>query len=299
VSAKSTYRLALATSAQLPGVYPDDVHLAASLRALGIEPVPCTWNDPAIDWSRFDAVLIRTTWDYFRNYAAFLQWVDALPVPTINPRALLRWNSDKRYLLELARQGVDIIPSRVAAWADLPATLAEMDGQDIVVKPTVSGGAWHTLRGVAGADAFADAVAQLPPQLDYLVQPYLPAIADAGEWSLLFFDGGYSHAAIKHPANGDYRVQTDFGGRLEPCEPPPAILAAAQRALAAVAALGHADHAYVRVDGVPVDGRLLLMELEMIEPALYFAARPDAAERFARNLHTRLRAMANDPIPSS
>jgi glutathione synthase/RimK-type ligase-like ATP-grasp enzyme len=299
VSAKSTYRLALATSAQLPGVYPDDVHLAASLRALGIEPVPCTWNDPAIDWSRFDAVLIRTTWDYFRNYAAFLQWLDALPVPTINPRALLRWNSDKRYLLELARHGVDIIPSRVGAWADLPAMLAEMSGEDVVVKPTVSGGAWHTLRGVAGDDAFAEAVAQLPPQLDYLVQPYLPAIADAGEWSLLFFDGEYSHAAIKHPAHGDYRVQTDFGGRLEPCEPPPAILAAAQRALAAVAALGHADHAYVRVDGVPVDGRLLLMELEMIEPALYLAARPDAAERFARNLHTRLRAMANDPIPSS
>jgi glutathione synthase/RimK-type ligase-like ATP-grasp enzyme len=291
VSVETPFRLALATAAHLPGIQPDDAHLAQSLRQLGIEPVSCTWNDPDVDWSRFDAVLIRTMWDYFKHYADFLHWLDRLPVPTINPAPLLRWNSDKRYLLELERHGIDIIASTIAPAGQLHDTLAPMPGQDVVVKPTVSGGAWHTVRGVVGDAAFAQAIAQLPAQLDYLVQPYVPAIADEGEWSLLFFDNRYSHAVIKRPARGDYRVQGDFGGTAEPVEPPPSILAAAQRALAAVARLGHPDHAYVRVDGVQVDDRFAIMELEMIEPGLHLSHRPDAAERFARNLHRRLRAM--------
>jgi len=290
VSVETTFRLALATAAHLPGIQPDDAHLAASLRHLGIEPVSCTWNDPDIDWSRFDAVLIRTMWDYFKRYADFLRWLDRLPVPTINPAPLLRWNSDKRYLLELARHGIDIIPSTIAPAGQLRHALDEMAGQDVVVKPTVSGGAWHTVRGVVGDAAFAQAIAALPTQLDYLVQPYVPAIADEGEWSLLYFDNQYSHAVIKRPARGDYRVQGDFGGTAEPVEPDPSILLAARRALAAVAAIGHPDHAYVRVDGVQVDGRFAIMELEMIEPGLHLAHRPDAAERFARNLLGRLRA---------
>jgi glutathione synthase/RimK-type ligase-like ATP-grasp enzyme len=290
MSVEPEFRLALATAAHLPGVQPDDAHLAHSLRGLRIEPVSCTWNDARIDWSAFDAVLIRTTWDYFKRHAEFLRWLDALPVPTINPAPLLRWNSDKRYLLELQAQGVDIIESRVVAGRDLGSALDA--GRELVVKPTVSGGAWHTVRGIAGDAAFAQAIAQLPRELDYLVQPFVPAIAEEGEWSLLFFDNQYSHAVLKRPARGDYRVQGDFGGTAEPVEPPPSILAAAQRALAAVARLGHADHAYVRVDGVQVDDRFLVMELEMIEPGLHLAHRPDAAERFARNLHARLRAMA-------
>jgi glutathione synthase/RimK-type ligase-like ATP-grasp enzyme len=292
MSVQPQYHLALATSAHLPGVQPDDAHLAASLRRLGVEPTSCTWNDPAVDWSRFDAVLIRTTWDYFKLYAAFLQWLDRLPVPTINPATLLRWNSDKRYLLELGARGIDIIDSRIATAAGLRDALAPLAGQDVVVKPTVSGGAWHTVRGVVGDAAFDIALAQLPADLDYLVQPFVRQVVDDGEWSLVFFDGQLSHAVIKRPAQGDYRVQGDFGGRAEPVEPPASIVAAAQRALAAVADLGHPDHAYVRVDVVQVDDRFALMELEMIEPGLHLGPRPDAAERFARNLHARLRAMA-------
>jgi glutathione synthase/RimK-type ligase-like ATP-grasp enzyme len=299
VSLQTPFRLALATSADLPGIHPDDVHLADSLRALGVEPTPCTWNDPAVDWSRFDAVLIRTIWDYFKHYAAFLQWLDRLPVPTINPTPLLRWNSDKRYLLELEQRGIPVIPSRIAAADSLRATLAAMPGRDVVVKPTVSGGAWHTVRGVVGDGAFDRALAALPSDLDYLVQPFVPAIVDAGEWSLVFFDHRFSHAVIKRPARGDYRVQGDFGGSAEPVEPDASILAAAQRALAAVVGLGHPDHAYVRVDGVLVDGEFLLMELEMIEPGLHLGRRPDATERFARNLHARLRAMARTAEPAS
>jgi glutathione synthase/RimK-type ligase-like ATP-grasp enzyme len=293
MSVQSSYRLALATSSVIPGVHPDDAHFATSLKRLGIEPIACVWNDATVDWSRFDAVLMRTTWDYFKHYAAFTQWLDWLPIPSINNKPLLRWNSDKRYLLELERHGVDIIPTRVTAGTGVRETLAALPGQEVVVKPTVSGAAWHTVRGVVGDDAFERALEQLPKELDYLVQPFVPEIVSDGEWSLLFFDGRYSHAVIKRPAVGDYRVQADFGGSAEAIEPAAAIIASAQQALAAAAAIGHADHAYVRVDGVMVNGRFLLMELEMIEPSLHLAIRPDAAECFAENLRRRLVALGN------
>ncbi|MEO8999251.1 MAG: hypothetical protein ABI227_06295 [Rhodanobacter sp.] len=296
-------RLAIATSADYPSIQPDDAHLADSLERLGIQPIVCVWNDPDVDWSTFDAVLIRTIWDYFKHYAAFLDWLDRLDrlgVPTINDSALLRWNSDKRYLLELARHGVAIIPTQLASVIELPGVLAAMPGQQVVVKPSISGGAWHTLRGTVGDTLFAAAVTQLPREHDYLVQPFVPEITSDGEWSLLYFAGEFSHAVIKRPATGDYRVQGEFGGSAEPIPPDAATLAAADRALAAVAALGHGDHAYVRVDGVISAGHFLIMELELIEPFLHLAVRPAAAERLAQDVaerlaRVRLPALASTP----
>lgn len=293
----AAHRLALATSAERPSILPDDTHLAATLTQLGAPPTVCVWNDPAVDWAAFDAVLIRTIWDYFKHHAAFLRWLDrldALGVPTINDSALLRWNSDKRYLLELARREVAIIPTRLTDAAALPDALAAMAGQPVVIKPTVSGGAWNTLRGTAGDPAFADAVARLPRDHAYLVQPFVPEVVSDGEWSLLYFAGEFSHAVIKRPAEGDYRVQGEHGGSAEPARPDAATLAAADRALAVVAALGHGDHAYVRVDGVVSGGRFLVMELELIEPFLHLAAQPAAAERLARDVLVRL-ARASAP----
>lgn len=285
------YRLALATSAEHPSIQPDDAHLAASLEALGVTPVVCVWNDPNVDWSDFDAVLIRTIWDYFKHHAAFLAWLDRLDqlgIPTINDSGLLRWNSDKRYLLELAQHDVAIIPTQLARAAELPDTLATMPGQQVVIKPTISGGAWLTLRGTVGDAAFANAVAALPRDHDYLVQPFVPEIVSDGEWSLLYFGGQFSHAVLKLPATGDYRVQGEHGGSASPAQPDAATLASAGHALAAVAAIGHGDHAYVRVDGVISAGRFLVMELELIEPFLHLAAQPTAAQQLAQNVAERL-----------
>jgi glutathione synthase/RimK-type ligase-like ATP-grasp enzyme len=290
-SSQATYRLAIATCEPIPDIHPDDAHLVQSLRRLGVEPIACVWSDPAIDWPSFDAVLIRATWDYFKRYAEFRQWLDRLPVPTINDRELLRWNSDKRYLLDLERQGVEIIPMQVCAGADLDDTLATMPSRAVVVKPTVSGGAWHTVRGTVGEAGFQAEVAALPRALDYLVQPFVPEVVEHGEWSLLFFDGAYSHAVLKRAARGDYRVQGSFGGSTAFIEPAASTLATARRVLAATAALGHADQAYARVDGVVVDGRFLLMELEMVEPLLFLAERPDAAERLAGHVCRRLASL--------
>lgn len=286
-----THRLAVATSADYPAIQPDDAEWAAALERRGVDLVVCVWNDPAVDWSAFDAVLIRTIWDYFKQHAGFLAWLDrldALGVPTINDSALLRWNSDKRYLLELARHGVAIIPTRLASARALPDMLAMTPRQQVVIKPTISGGAWHTLRGTVGEPAFMQAVAQLPPQFDYLVQPFVAEIVSDGEWSLLYFGGEFSHAVIKRPVAGDYRVQSEYGGSTEPMRPNAETLAAAAKALAVVAAIGHADQGYVRVDGVISAGQFLIMELEMIEPFLFLAEQPQAAERFAQQLADHL-----------
>ena len=292
-------QLAIATSAAYPTIQPDDAHLAASLAALDIQPQVCVWNDPGVDWARFDAVLIRTIWDYFEHYDAFLGWLDRLEragVPVINPVALMRWNSDKRYLAQLESLGVPTIPTRLAPHETLHEALAAFQGRDVVVKPCVSGGAWRTVRGTVGDAAFDRAVSELPPG-DYLLQPFVQAIVEDGEWSLLFFGGEFSHAVIKRPAAGDYRVQSQHGGRTEAVEPDAAIVAAARHALVTCAALGHGDAVYARVDGVVVDGRFLLMELELIEPFLFLAGQPDAAERCARLVAARLEPLRATKTP--
>ena len=126
----------------------------------------------------------------------------------------------------------------------------------------------------------------------------MPEIVSDGEWSLLYFAGEFSHAVIKRPAAGDYRVQGEFGGSAESIQPNAATLAAADRALAAVAALGHGGHAYVRVDGVICDGRFLIMELELIEPFLHLAVRPAAAERLAQDVAARLARVRRSALAS-
>ncbi|QQQ01550.1 ATP-grasp domain-containing protein [Lysobacter enzymogenes] len=281
--------LALVVSDVQPQPHEDDAGLLAALSEHGIHARPRIWSDPAVDWAGHDALLVRSTWDYFQRYTEFLQWyqrIDALRCPIANPLPLLVWNSDKRYLLDLAAQGVSIVATVHARGGELDAALASMQGE-VVVKPSVSGGAWNTVRGRIGDAAFAEALAALPRELDYLIQPFLPQVVEDGEWSLLFFGGVYSHAVLKKPAQGDYRVQTYFGGSADLTEPPAPVLAAARRALDAVAALGHRDHAYVRVDGVVVDGTLRIMELEFIEPFLHLAAHPPAARAFAAQLAQR------------
>ena len=303
VSDRSTVRhLAVATSRELAAIQADDLGLVATLDGLDVESTSVVWNDPQVDWSAFDGVLIRTVWDYFKHHAAFLDWLDRLDglgVPTINASALLRWNSDKRYLLELADRGVDLIPTRLAAHAELAEVLATMSAQRVVIKPTISGGAWHTVQGTVGDAMFDAAVTQLPPKHDYLVQPFVPEIVSDGEWSLLYFDGLFSHAVVKRPAAGDFRVQSEFGGSVASARPDAEMLAAASKALAAVAAIGHREPAYVRVDGVVCDGRFLIMELELIEPFLFLNTHAGAAERLARIVADRLQRPHPSMPPSA
>jgi glutathione synthase/RimK-type ligase-like ATP-grasp enzyme len=274
-----TKRIALATSAEHAELHPNDLPLVEALRTAGLDPVAEVWTDPSVDWSAYDAVLLRTVWDYHRQYDEFTEWLaqlDKAGVPLLNDSGLVRWNGDKRYLLELRERGVAIVPSQVAAGACLREVVSGLAGQEIVVKPTVGATALHTVRGVAGSAEFDQVLAELP-ELVYLVQPFQPEIVDDGEWSLIFVDGEFTHAVIKRAAAGDYRVQDDFGGTVTPTEPTPVVLEGARAALEAAGR----TPAYARVDGVVVNGRFLLMELELIEPELFFPQHPQAAHKLA------------------
>ncbi|MEV5966785.1 hypothetical protein AB0L70_33765 [Kribbella sp. NPDC051952] len=285
-----TKRIALATSVDFPELYEPDLPLVDELRAAGLEPVVEIWTDPAVDWSGYDAVVLRSVWDYHRRYDEFTAWLDLVDkagVPVLNDSDLVRWNADKHYLLELRERGVAIVPSQIAAGACLREVVAGLNGQEVVVKPIVGASALHTVRGVAGSPELDQAMTDLP-DLVYLVQPFQSEILTDGEWSLMFIDGEFTHAVVKRPAAGDYRVQEHLGGHSISADPAPAVLESARSALQAA---GKAP-LYARVDGVVVNNRFLLMELELIEPYLFLPQSPEATRKLAAAVAARVRETA-------
>lgn len=279
-------RLAIAVSREYDRFHPDDLPLVEALPRLGVRPEPCVWNDPNLDWSSFDAVLVRTIWDYYRRYPEYLAWLNRLErtgLPVLNPLPVLRWNADKRYLLDLEAAGVDVIASRVVERGTLADAFAAMAADDIVAKPAVSAGAFNTLRIRRGEAATHEAAfAELLRHAPAIVQPYVPEVASAGEWSLMFFGGRYSHAVHKLPRAGDFRVQEKHGGTADAARAPDHLVAQAAAMLDGIAGLGHAGLTYARIDGVEVAGRLRLMEAELIEPQLFLADQPHGAIACAR-----------------
>jgi glutathione synthase/RimK-type ligase-like ATP-grasp enzyme len=279
--------IAFATSVAWPDLTPDDQLAAEALRARGVRVSPAVWSDAAVAWWDYDAIVIRSTWDYHHRFAEFDRWMarlEAAGCAVWNPIRLLRWNANKRYLAGLAERGVPIVPT---AWmpAEGELSLAEvMDSNgwdEVVVKPTISATAYGTRR-VRRRDAAADGGGAGDPArsaVDRMVQPLVTEIATAGEWSLVFFAGRFSHSVRKRPVAGDFRVQTEFGGSaiLEPA--PSRVVAAAEAVLAAVTE----PWLYARVDGVETRDGFLLMELEMLEPLLFFELDPAAAGRFAES----------------
>ena len=284
-------RIALATYSKLPTLNDDDRLLVPALAALDVTAVPAVWDARAVCWDEFQGVLIRSCWDYHLRPGEFLDWIDQLEragVAVWNPGNLLRWNHHKRYLRDLAARDVATVPTR---WlprgeaADLLALLADAGWREAVVKPAVSAsafGTWRTSTGTAtGEQSRLD---ELLRRADVMVQPLLPEVADAGEWSLVFLGRRFSHAVLKRPAPGDYRVQWEFGGSAESAVPPGHLIADAERVIAAV----RGDALYVRVDGVEREGRLVLMELELIEPHLFLGWDSGAAGRLAEALRAAL-----------
>ncbi len=285
-------RVALVTSEALPLLHEDDRLLTPALKKLGISSEPAVWSAKELDWQSFDALVIRSPWDYFRRVAEFRSWLSARRAggpPLCNAGEILTWNFEKHYLTELANAGIPTIPTIVIPAGDAPdiAALAQERGWDeIVVKPTISGGAYETHRfRRAGADQYRASIAHTLLDRGLLIQPFLPEILSDGELSLLFFDGAFSHAVRKRPQRGDYRVQPQFGGTAERVEAKAEWIDTARACLAAAPSLP----TYARVDGVIVDGRFVLMELEVFEPLMFLAQHPLAAERFARAIERFLR----------
>jgi hypothetical protein len=259
--------------------------LQHALGSAGVDVVPTPWTahvDGADGLQGFDRVLPLLAWGYHFQHERWLRacatW-ERMGIPVSNPAPVLAWNSDKRYLLELAGTGVAIPPttfSDALSQALVDRVFAETGTEELIVKPAVSGGAWRTRRLRRG-----DAV-ESAPGVPMLAQAYLPTIETAGETSLLYFGGRFSHAVNKRPVPGEFRVQEEFGGLYDAVpEPEAGALALAEQVFAAVGD----PLLYARIDMVPdADGRWLLMEAELIEPDFYLGVDPGQGAGFARAL---------------
>lgn len=277
-------RVGLVTCDRFPALYEDDLHLCSALEARGLDAVPVVWSDPSIDWDDFAILVIRSPWDYFERLTEFRAWLDARcagNVPMCNAAELLRWNLDKRYLADLQRAGVALVPTAFIEQGGNPdvGEVARARGwHDVVVKPTISGGAYRTYRfSVDEAPRYRAEIAEMLSDRGALVQPFMPEILRDGELSLVFLDGEHSHSVCKRAAAGDYRVQFQYGGTDEDVVLPASTVEQARACLRAAPV----PPVYARVDGVMSGGRFLLMELEVLEPLLFLGRAPGAAARLA------------------
>ena len=250
---------------------------AAALTAAGLIVEQRAWTDPG-DLTGYDLVLPLFAWGYQRDVAAWYALLDRIEsegLPVVNPVPVLRWNSDKAYLAELGGKGVAVVPTvEVAALEDasLAEAMSELLTDEVVIKPAISGGADGTHRIAPGAPVPPDALGRRR-----LVQPMMSGILTEGEFSLFFFAGKFSHAIVKRPASGDFRVQEQFGGRETVWDASDA----AQTLAAAALAAAPAPPVYARVDMVgDAAGRLHIIELELIEPSLFLHHAPDKGAAF-------------------
>ena len=274
------HRFALVTCDELPRPDTDLPILVEAFARAGAAATVVEWTDRSVDWGAFDAALLRSTWDYVARFDAFVPWLAATAGRTrlLNPQPLVAWNLHKGYLTELARDGVAVVPTelvRAGDDADWPALFARHG--DLVVKPAVSAGSFATIRVAAGDLGAVRAHHLEHAERDLLVQPCLASVVAHGETNLVHFGGAggarFSHAIHKGPRWAGDREQSR--GLVEPTA---AERALAAKVLSAVAARGLGEPVYARVDMAEgPDGRPLLMELELVEPALFLDRAPDRA----------------------
>jgi len=277
-------RVALATSAKYPNLTDDDRLLLRPLIDCGLNTISAIWTDSNFVWSSCDAVVIRSCWDYHLKSEAFLGWIASLEtagVAVFNSGSLIRWNTNKAYLRDLESKAVAIVPT---AWpepgpgVDLHDLIEKTSWQKAVVKPRISATAYRTqLVTQDDARSAQNLFDELRHGVGVMLQKFVDRIAEEGEWSLIFFAGEFSHAVLKTPGVGDFRVQNDFGGRSRSAEPPACAIDSATRILRLLD-----PTVYARVDGVMENGQFLLMELELIEPALFLDGHKEAPFRFAK-----------------
>jgi glutathione synthase/RimK-type ligase-like ATP-grasp enzyme len=269
----------------------DDLHpLQAACVAESIHADIVAWDDPTVSWSRFDAVLLRSPWDYTRRLPEFLAWCERVSAKTtlLNPIEVVRWNTDKHYLGELARKGLPVIESHYLEPGDDPSRMPDLE--EFVVKPCVGAGSRGARRFVRSERdaAIAHAASLLDSGQSVLIQPYLAAVDNAGETGLLFFDGRFSHAIRKGPLlrRGEDATRALFAPEhIAARVPSDEERDVAKRILAA---MPFPRLAYARVDLLPSANGPMLLELELTEPSLFFATAPGAAARFARVLAQRV-----------
>ena len=281
-------RCAFLSMRDLTGYLSDDGLAVAALNTLGWSVATNAWCDTSVNWAAYDLVVVRSTWDYHHrpgNFLSTLRRIERSGAVLANPLNTIEWNINKRYLRELASRGVDIVPThwgRAGTLPDAAELFTTLGCDELVLKRVVGAGAQNAYRLRSGeTDDIWDEVQNTYANQDWMAQPFLDSVINDGESSLFFFDGEFSHAVRKVPKTGDYRVQEEYGSTLTRIDPGADLRTAADVVMARVAA----TPLYARVDLVRgTAGAHQLMELELIEPALYLRLDESAPEKFARAL---------------
>ena len=266
-------------------VDPDSPVLLAALGRGGVDAELAVWDDPNVEWGRYDLVVVRSTWDYAPRCAQFLNWARGVP-RLLNPPAVLAYSTDKHYLADLAARGVAVVHT---FYCDVGTTPEWPDG-DVVVKPCVGAGSLDAERYGAPQRAAARAhVARLhAANRDVLIQPYVASVDEGGELALVFIDGSFSHAMVKGAMLNVPAPTRDVLFRRQQMRRAvgdPDALALAHRVLEP---FSDDELLYARVDLVRVNDQWALMELELVEPSLFLGYDPDAATKLADALARRL-----------
>ena len=277
--------IAFLTMDSLEGFYAYDELTVEPLAQRGCRVQSISWRDNEVNWNDFDLVVIRSSWDYQKDpeqFLAVLKSIEHSNASLLNSLKTVHWNINKRYLKDLQDQGVAIVPTqwlpRLTA-SDMDELIQNSPDGQFVCKPLIGAGAEWTYQLSANSSP-SDRQEALDIYRDQplMAQPFVRSVIDVGEYSLFYFGGTYSHCVLKKPKDGDFRVQEEHGGRLLAVDPDGSLLLAADRAIATIPE----PTLYARVDLVRLDnGSPAVMELELIEPSLYFAHDPKSPERFA------------------
>ena len=263
----------------------EDWLLQEALQKHGLSSIRLDWEQPDVDWSAFRCAVFRTPWNYFERYGKFTTWLEQTEKQTrlINDSSTIWWNLDKHYLADLEQRGISVVPMRfleAGSEMGLSQLLRETGWEEAVIKPCVSGGAWHTYRvNKDNADEIESVIRPLLEDYAFILQPFMNEIMESGEDSLMVINGEFTHAVRKIAKPGDFRVQDDHGGTYHLCTPTNEQIKLAEQAMDAIDPVPQ----YGRVDMVKDnDGCWSVMELELIEPELWLRLHPSAAEKLAR-----------------
>ncbi len=280
-------RCAFLTLAERGNYVIDDEHAYAPMAELGWQVEPVVWDEPEIDWDAYELVVIRSPWDYQLKPAEFLQVlakIEASSARLENPAAIVEWNLQKTYLNDLQERGVEIVPTHFAPRlkkGELATLFDTIEADEIVLKPQVGATAMGAYRlSLQDLERMQKEIEAYYANTALMAQPFLNAIASEGEYSLFYFSGEYSHAILKTPKAQDFRSQEEHGADIQPVIANDPLREAGKKAIDSIGeSLLYARADFVRAN----DGAgFQLMELELIEPALYFRTDPDSAMRFAR-----------------
>lgn len=272
----------------------DDILLANSFFKHNLIYEEVIWSDSTINWSNYDGVLIRSTWDYHEGkldlFLQTLKKIEEIGIPLFNSYKTVRWNCKKTYLQELLEVGIPIIDTLFVSPNEnqtIESLLQEKGWTTCILKPAVSAGASNTFKAHSAQEAQNIYSKYYERDDIVLIQPFAEEIVNDGEWSFIFFNGQYSHTVLKRPPVGDFRVQLFFGNQNKPEK---WMVDSAEQILKTVTAIIDENPLYVRVDTIRRDNELRVMEIELIEPYLYLQTSQDASDRFALSLKSRIRS---------